>query len=201
MIIFKMPLPQAPIGTTPMLEHKGLMDYLEHSLLEINQTTSNTVVPKIKEKLSGEPYQNVNDQPHDHTLTLLEWLREDSLGLFVQLHVSLRSHLNDRIDKVPTTRDTLYKPTCSQDEADIGPVPYWTGLINGRGRNDSSTYAPTVFSVLREAAYRFRVIGAQSLYAYSLSIDGHTLTVIAADGHFISPIEVDYLIVHSGERG
>ena len=74
-------------------------------------------------------------------------------------------------------------------------------MINGRGRKDSSTYAPlTVFNVLREAAYRFRVIGAQSLYAYSLSIDGHKLTVIAADGHFIEPVVVDYLIVHSGER-
>ena len=162
---------------------------------------SNTVVPKIKEKLSGEPYQNVNDQPHDHTMTLLDWQREDSLDLFVQLHGSLRFHLKDRIDQVPTTRDILYNPTVSLDEVEIGQVPYWTGLINGRGRNDSSTYAPlTVFSVLHDAAYRFRVIGAQSLYAYSLSIDGHRLTVIAADGHFISPIVVDYLIVHSGER-
>ena len=162
---------------------------------------SNTVVPKIKDKLNVVPYQSVYDLPHDHTLTLLDWQREDSLDLFVRIHSSLRFHLNDKIDKVPTTRDFLYNPTLSLDEVEIGPVPYWTGLINGRGRNDSSTYAPlTVFNVLEEAAYRFRVIGAQSLYAYSLSIDGHRLTVIATDGHFIDPIVVDYLIVHSGER-
>ena len=162
---------------------------------------SNTVVTEIKKKLHLEPYQSVYDLPQSHTFTLLDWQREDSLDLFVQIHSSLRFHLNDRIDQVPTTRDFLYNPTVSQDKIEIGPVPYWTGLINGRGRNNSFTYAPlTVFNVLREAAYRFRVIGAQSLYAYSLSIDGHRLTVIAADGHFISPIVVDYLIVHSGER-
>ena len=195
----------APAGTHWYHSHVGAQrtDGLFGALIvrEGPNYFSNTVVPKIKEKLSGEPYQNVNDQPHDHTLTLLDWQREDSLDIFVQLHGSLRFHLNDRIDKVPTTRDTLYKPTVSLDTIEIGPVPYWTGLINGRGRSDSSTYAPlTVFNVLPDAAYRFRVIGAQSLYAYSLSIDGHRLTVIAADGHFISPMEVDYLIVHSGER-
>ena len=162
---------------------------------------SDTVVPKIKEQLSGEPYQSVYDLPSNHTLTLLDWQREDSLDLFVQLHGSLRFHIDEEIDKVPTNRDTLYNPTVSLDKVEIGPVPYWTGLINGRGRNDNSTYAPlTVFNVFPDAAFRFRVIGAQSLYAYSLSIDNHTLTVIAADGHFISPIVVDYLIVHSGER-
>ena len=48
--------------------------------------------------------------------------------------------------------------------------------------------------------YRFRIIGAQSLYAYKFSIDSHKLRVIATDGHFIEPVEVDYIIVHSGER-
>ncbi len=38
------------------------------------------------------------------------------------------------------------------------------------------------------------------MYAYSFSIDGHKLCVIATDGHFIRPVDVDYLIVHSGER-
>ena len=194
-----------PAGTHWYHSHVGAQrtDGLFGALIvrEKQNYFSNTVVPEIKDKLHVEPYQSVYDLPHNHTLTLLDWQREDSLDLFVQIHGSLRFHLNDRIDKVPTTRDTLYDPTVSLDTIEIGPVPYWTGLINGRGRNDSSTYAPlTVFNVLREAAYRFRVIGAQSLYAYSLSIDGHRLTVIASDGHFISPIVVDYLIVYSGER-
>ena len=194
-----------PAGTHWYHSHVGAQrtDGLFGALIvrEKQNYFSNTVVPKIKDKLHGEPYQSVYDLPQSHTLTLLDWQREDSLDLFVQIHGSLRFKLKDRIDQVPTNRENLYYPTVSADTIEIGPVPYWTGLINGRGRNDSATYAPlTVFNVLREAAYRFRVIGAQSLYAYSLSIDGHRLTVIAADGHFISPMEVDYLIVHSGER-
>ncbi|XP_003391661.2 PREDICTED: laccase-15-like, partial [Amphimedon queenslandica] len=50
------------------------------------------------------------------------------------------------------------------------------------------------------SVYRFRLIGAQSLYAYRFSIDRHTLTVIATDGQFVVPIEVDFIIIHSGER-
>ena len=48
--------------------------------------------------------------------------------------------------------------------------------------------------------YRFRLIGAQSLYAYRFSIEGHNLIVVATDGQFVQPTEVDYIIIHSGER-
>ena len=195
-----------PAGTHWYHSHVGgqRTDGLFGALVVREKTNyfTDTVVPRIKATtLHVEPYQSVYDLPENHTITLLDWQREDSLDLFVKIHSSLRFHINTSVDQVPTTRDSLYNPTTSLDKVEIGPVPYWTGLINGRGRKDSSTYAPlTVFNVLRESAYRFRVIGAQSLYAYSLSIDGHKLTVIAADGHFIEPVIVDYLIVHSGER-
>ena len=44
------------------------------------------------------------------------------------------------------------------------------------------------------------MIGAQSLYAYKFSISNHKLTVIAMDGYLIQPVEVDYIVIHSGER-
>ena len=45
------------------------------------------------------------------------------------------------------------------------------------------------------------MVGAQSLYALRLSIDGHLLTTIATDAYTIEPIKnVDYIIIHSGER-
>ena len=50
-------------------------------------------------------------------------------------------------------------------------------------------------------SYRFRLIGAQSLYAYKFEIEDHKLRIIATDGQIVHLAEpVDYIIVHSGER-
>ena len=144
------------------------------------------------------------DEPDRHTLTLLDWQREASLDLFVQIHSSLRFYgLEKGIDAVPTRSDQIirYNTTVSEDRVEVGPVPYWSGLINGRGRYDANTFSKlSQFNVTSGEKYRFRLIGAQSLYAYRFEIYGHKLTVIATDGHFINPVEVDYIIIHSGER-
>lgn len=97
----------------------------------------------------------------------------------------------------------LYNPrTTSTDGIEVGPVPYWSGLINGRGRyNATDLGVLSVFNVGLSVSYRFRIIGAQSLYAYKFEIEGHKLRVIATDGqivHLTGPL--DYIIVHSGER-
>ena len=143
------------------------------------------------------------DIPNQHTLTLIDWQRESSLSLFVQIHSTLGFYPNKPLGEVPREdRDQLYTPrTVSTDGIEVGPVPYWSGLINGRGRYDRSTYSIlSTFSVTPGMSYRFRLIGAQSLYAYSFEIEGHQLTVVATDGHFIQPQTVDYIIIHTGER-
>lgn len=145
------------------------------------------------------PYSDFTDSPERHTLSLLDWQREASLDLFVRIHSALGFFPDKRIGDVPQDRDSLYQATRGPDGTEVGPIPYWSGLINGRGRRTESTYSPlTVFPVAVNNTYRFRIIGAQSVYAYSFSID--ELTVIATDGHFIQPVTVDYIIVHSGER-
>ena len=100
-----------------------------------------------------------------------------------------------------------YERTVSSDGVEVGPVPYWSGLINGRGRHalpdtevNRRQTRLSIFNVDPGNLYRFRLIGAQSLYAYMFSIDEHQLTVIATDGVFIEPTTVDYIIIHSGER-
>ncbi len=142
------------------------------------------------------------DLPAEHTLTLLDWQRESSLNLFVQIHSTLGFYPNKQLSEVPNNEDQLYDPrTKSTDGIEVGPVPYWSGLINGRGRYDSNTYSIlSIFNVTQGTSYRFRLIGAQSLYAYRFEIQGHKLTVVATDGFFIQPQTVDYIIVHSGER-
>ena len=107
---------------------------------------------------------------------------------------------------MPTPEDyqTRYLPTSSYDNGDVGPVPYYSGLINGKGRHSSVSYNKTrlsVFTVQTGNRYRFQLVGAQGLYAYKFSIDGHKLTVVATDGYWINPIrDVDFIIIHTGER-
>ena len=146
---------------------------------------------------------NIIDLPENHTLTLLDWQREASLDLFVKIHSTLGFYRMTNLGDVPNSTSVLSGRSRSADGVEVGPVPYWSGLINGRGRMDGqlNLYTPlSEFTVTHESIYRFRVIGAQSLYAYKFSIDQHILRVIATDGHFITPVDVDFIIVHSGER-
>ena len=153
------------------------------------------------ESSQSVPYSDITDLPGNHTLTLLDWQREASLDIFVRIHSALGFFPRKKIGAVPLAGDGVYEATRSPDGTEVGPIPYWSGLINGRGRRTASTYSPlSVFPVTTDEAYRFRIVGAQSVYAYSFSIDEHNLTVIATDGHFIQPVTVDYIIVHSGER-
>ena len=51
----------------------------------------------------------------------------------------------------------------------------------------------SIFAVERGKSYRFHLIGAQGLYAYKCSIDGHKLTVVDTDGYYIEPQkDIDY---------
>ena len=100
------------------------------------------------------------DTPEQHTLTLIDWQRESSLSLFVQIHSTLGFYPNKPLGEVPQgDRDQLYMPrTVSVDGIEVGPVPYWSGLINGRGRYDRSTYSIlSTFSVMPGMSYRFRL--------------------------------------------
>ena len=82
-------------------------------------------------------------------------------------------------------------------------IPYWSGLINGKGRHENVSYIQTrlsIFTVSPDKQYRFRLIGAQAFYPYKVSIAEHKLKVVAVDGTFIKPEEVDFVIIHAGER-
>jgi FtsP/CotA-like multicopper oxidase with cupredoxin domain len=80
-------------------------------------------------------------------------------------------------------------------------------LINGKGvlktfnSSGQIVYTPrAVFSVEHGKAYRFRLINAGILYCpIEFSIDEHNLTVIASDGDFIEPFEVESLVIYAGQ--
>ncbi|XP_028402557.1 laccase-2-like [Dendronephthya gigantea] len=160
----------------------------------------------VKEKNLTEAYSgygSFQDLPGQHTLSLMDWQRESSLDLFVQIHSSLGYFEDTAVDEVPTRRNSRYMSTCSQDAAEVGPVPYWSGIINGLGKHKTVPFKNSKLSefyVSRGKTYRFRLIGAQANYAYKFYIGGHKLRVIATDGFFIEPISADFLIVNTGER-
>ena len=152
--------------------------------------------------LIGESFE---DNPENHTLTLWDWQNSNSIDLFTKIHSGIRHfELENGEDFTGENLDIIPQPrTFSTDDAEVGPVPYWSGLINGKGRYRSVDYNRTrlsIFTVSPQTTYRFRLIGAQSLYAFRVSVDGHKLRLIATDGVFVQPQVVDYIIVHSGER-
>ncbi|XP_074306444.1 L-ascorbate oxidase-like [Silene latifolia] len=88
-------------------------------------------------------------------------------------------------------------------------------LIQGRGRfNCSSVNTPTnpticdatspdcapfVLTVVPGKTYRLRIGSLTALSALSFAIEGHKMTVVEADGHYVEPFEVQNLFIYSGE--
>ena len=146
------------------------------------------------------------DSPDQHTLTLMDWHRDPALELFYTISASVEYW--KETEEYGQQSFTIYTPTVGPDGTEVGPIPFWSGIINDKGRQFNQSGHPNVpgtslnyFTVYRNRRYRFRIIGAQALYAFKFSIEGHKLTVIASDGDPMKPIEnVDYLIVHTGER-
>ena len=140
------------------------------------------------------------DQPESHTLSLMDWQLKTSIELFSELVSGIRFY---DTNQVPTRSDIQYASTTSQDGGSVGPVSFWSGIINGNGRHESVNYTQSrlsIFTVLPDKQYRFRLVGAQGLFAYRVSIAGHKLKVFAMDGTLVKPREVDFIIIHSGER-
>ena len=190
----------AQYGTHWYHSHSGAQrtDGLFGALIVLEE--KNTQRNKLLKKIRGMGITNyIDSEPDKYTLSLLDWQKSNSLDLFTQIHSGIRYFDTDEVSELSVPADR----TKSIDDAEIGPVPYWSGLINGRGKHESIDYINSSLSLFRvepEKAYRFRLIGAQSLYAYRFSIEKHNLIVIATDGEFIQPKEVDYIIIHSGER-
>ena len=149
--------------------------------------------------LTGNVY--VQDLPEKHTVTLLDWQREASLNIFVRVHSTLGFFPNKEVNKVPTQANNVNIRSRSADGVEVGPAPFWSGLMNGKGRHDQETFSIlSTFNVQEGEHYRFRLVGAQSLFAFKFSIDSHKLILIAGDGHYLRPETVDFIIIHTGER-
>ena len=77
-------------------------------------------------------------------------------------------------------------------------------LINGKGSfpDKPNVNVPLeTFHVKQGYKYRFRLIsGSAENCIMKVSIDAHTMTIIAADGHPVDPLTVDSITLSAGER-
>lgn len=92
----------------------------------------------------------------------------------------------------------------------------WVGepqslLIEGRGKYNcsadssktcnatNSQCSPYILPVKPGKTYRLRIASVASLSALNFLIQGHKMTVVEADGHYVEPVELENLDVYSGE--
>ena len=157
----------------------------------------------VKDTLAGDLYDY--DLPDQHTLILQDWQRDASIDLFYAIGSSLNYWKEPLPEHPPYTK---YGVTRSIDNTEVGPQPFWSAIINDKGRHFDEKGCTNIkhtslnyFNCSKGNRYRFRLIGAQGLYGFKFSIEGHSLTVVATDGFQIKSIkDVDYVIVNTGER-
>lgn len=208
---------QCPVGPSSSFSYiyeaspAGTFWYHSHSGAQRTDGFFGTLIVKeskdklgqIKEKLHAS-LKNFQDYPEKHSLSFIDWQHEASLSTVSQLDAGLGIFPGVPPGVLPTVCDEAYSGYKSVDNSGTGPLPFYSGLINGMGRHREVPYTQTrlsVFPVAKDGLYRFRLIGAQGVYAYKFSIDGHRLIVVGTDGYWIKPIEnVDYIIIHAGER-
>lgn len=93
-----------------------------------------------------------------------------------------------------------HSPEVSFNQGHVKPAIL---LINGRGRQPSGPTVPlNTFTVIPGRRHRFRAANAGGAGAcpVTLFIDGHTLLLIALDGHPIEPRQVTSITLAKGER-
>ncbi|KAG0499622.1 hypothetical protein HPP92_004313 [Vanilla planifolia] len=113
--------------------------------------------------------------------------------------------------------DWWHKSTFEQATGLASSKFTWIGepqslLINGRGRYNCSMAgpmdvcnttspecSPASFVLVPGKTYRLRIASVASLSAFNLELEGHNLTIVEADGHYVRPVVVKNLNVYSGE--
>lgn len=81
------------------------------------------------------------------------------------------------------------------------PPPANTTLINSKGRYVDGPAAPlAIVNVEPNTRYRLRIISMSCDPNFTFSIDGHTLTIIEADGEYTAPYLVDSFQIFAGQR-
>ncbi|QRW22339.1 Multicopper oxidase [Rhizoctonia solani] len=97
----------------------------------------------------------------------------------------------------PTLQEQFFS---TNNTALNAPVPD-SALINGKGRYVGGPEVErAVLKVQSGKRYRFRVINTSAIGSYTFAIEGHTMTIIEADGIAHEPLVVDSFDIYAGQR-
>ena len=92
---------------------------------------------KIRAELHkrGVIHGGIHNLPDRHKLSFLDWQQEEFLDLFAQIQGSVGFYPGKEHGEVPTPEDDMYNRTDSFEGAGVGPIPYFSGIINGKGKH------------------------------------------------------------------
>jgi len=71
---------------------------------------------------------------------------------------------------------------------------------NKNNRCNISRGSNEVISVEAGKTYRLRIINVAALSYLNFGVEGHSLTIVEADGTFVDPYKVDFLEINAGQR-
>ncbi|XP_066263870.1 uncharacterized protein [Branchiostoma lanceolatum] len=139
----------------------------------------------------------------DFIVLLHDWQREESLDIALRVNWEAA-----RFSYGYGNNAQCYYNKRQHDGTEIAPVPFVSGLINGKGRRyynegveaENQNVTLETFEVHTGVSYRFRVISAAMTYAFRVSIDRHELTMIATDGNRIKDQRAESFVINTGER-
>ncbi|CAA0823583.1 Cupredoxin superfamily protein [Striga hermonthica] len=112
-----------------------------------------------------------------------------------------------------------YHRSAYEQATGLSSIPFvWVGepqsiLIQGKGKFNCSTpgieaarcnasnpeCVPYALTIVPSKTYRLRIGSLTALSALSFEIEGHNMTVVEADGHYVDPFVVTNLFIYSGE--
>lgn len=166
-------------------------------------------------------YQFIVDRPGTYMYHAHYGMQREA-GLYGSIRVSLPDGESEPFsydyDRSIILNDWFHRSTYEQS-AGLSSIPFvWVGepqslLIQGRGSFNCSTpgiaaglcnatnpqCSPYVITVVPGKTYRLRIGSLTALSALSFEIEGHNMTVVEADGHYVDPFVVKNLFIYSGE--
>jgi FtsP/CotA-like multicopper oxidase with cupredoxin domain len=131
-----------------------------------------------------EPKEEPLKYDHDYVLFVTDWLNSDP------------NEVIPRLRKEGMAMRAKMKPgmKMKMGEADLSDVRYDAFLLNGK-----SNHSPWSRAARPGDRIRFRLINGGASTFFRFMIDGHSLTITHADGEPVKPVEVDNLLIGSGE--